>query len=113
MIIGIEQTTTYTELSKYNKMSIEQLQEIFEQRFLDWEHYLDEAKNVLLFLEGFGRVTVIDVLTDYLQDYDDSIKDYYNKNLKKKNEKKKKKGLSLQEIFQNFKLECDNGFIFI
>jgi len=92
-IIKIESKHNYTEWSKYYSFSIDELKNVFTQRHLDWEYYYNKASNGT-FSCGLGDITITTLLTEYLQDYDDTIRYYYYRNTK---------NFSIDKIFENWK----------
>lgn len=85
----------YSEESKYNKFSISQLEKIFNDRLLDWNHYYTEAlKSSNRSGGGMWSLTVSNILVDDLINYDDYINDYYKTEFKK--------GISIKDIFINY-----------
>lgn len=102
--VPIEQTRTYTELSKYNQMSLKTLKIIFNQRLLDFEYYLKIAESRKFQYMGVD-ITAIDYLTENLQFYDECILKYYNEQLAK--------GMEIPEIFNTWKELNLNSTYFI
>lgn len=85
----------YSEESKYNKFSISQLEKIFNDRLLDWNHYYTEAlKRSNRSGGGMWSLTVSNILVDDLINYDDYINDYYKTEFGK--------GISIKDIFINY-----------
>jgi len=100
---SIEKEHTYTELSKYNKMNIKTLENVFKQRFLDWKFYLEKAEKEK-FSCYLGNVTVIDILTEDLQFFDDCIKNFFIENENSK---------TIKEIFELWFSSQENKKYFV
>jgi hypothetical protein len=67
--------SNYTELSKYYELALDDLKSIFETRCLDWKYYYNKAKKESI--EIGHPITITDVLTENLIEYDRAIKSFY------------------------------------
>jgi len=93
-IISIEKKDTYTELTKYYRYSIEKFKEVFKQRHLDWDYFLNKAEKAASNSSGMWTFYTTDVLTDDLRNYDTCIRNFYNKCMDD--------GLSIEDIYLKF-----------
>lgn len=93
--IEIEQTTGYTEHSKYYVIDVEGLELIFKQRLMDWSwYYRDAMDRAIASKASSWRLSYTDILTDTLREYDRSIRGEYNR--------KAKKGICIEDIYKSF-----------
>jgi len=93
IMFSIESRHTYTEWSKYQQLSYEELEIAFKYRFLDYDAHYKYASDES-FTCGLGTVSPSDILVEVLQTYDDSIRGFFYQ--------EKRKGLVPKEIFKNF-----------
>ena len=84
---------TFTEWSRYQQLTYDELEYAFKCRFLDYDAHYQNAKT-RSFSCGLGTVSVSDILVDVLQTYDDSVRGFYLG--------QRRKGIERKEIFKNF-----------